>query len=235
MRATTARLWLLGALSIACACGGDDDADDGVGGAGNGSPASTGAGGAGPGAGRGSGAGTGGDSMAGAGDAGSSDAGAGGADAEPPVDPDAICTAGGACEEVVELAPAQHVEGDIDYGALPPAGGPHNGCWGDFGVHDEPFAPENWVHNLEHGAVVLLHDCPDGCDAELTALEGFVAERSWAILTAYADMETRFAVVAWGYRLMSDELDLDAFADFYDAHADQAPESVPSGKPGGCP
>jgi hypothetical protein len=102
-------------------------------------------------------------------------------------------------------------------------------------VHDAPLAPERFVHNLEHGAVVLLYACPDGCAEELEALEGFVEERPWAILTEYGSMPTRFAILAWGYRLMSDELDLAAFGAFYDAHADRAPESVPSGKPAGCP
>ena len=146
-----------------------------------------------------------------------------------------VCLGDGSCEEVVKLEVAQHREGDIDYGDLPPAGGPHNPCWGDFGVHDEAFAEENWVHNLEHGAVVFLHDCPDGCADEQAALEGFVAGHHWAILTSYDGLDSRFAALAWGYRLMTDELDLDAFAAFYDAHADRAPESVPSGKPAGCP
>jgi len=146
-----------------------------------------------------------------------------------------ICTREGSCEERVELAVAQHIEGDLDYGELPPAGGPHNPCWGDFGVHDEAFAPENWVHNLEHGGVVFLYECPDGCSDEQAALEDFVDAHAWAILTGFDGLGTRFAALAWGYRLMTDELDLDAFAAFYDAHADQAPESVPSGKPPGCP
>lgn len=146
-----------------------------------------------------------------------------------------ICTRDGACEESVELEVAQHLEGDLLYGELPPAGGPHDPCWGDFGVHDEAFTPESWVHNIEHGAVVFLHDCPDGCADDRAALEAFVEQRSWAILTGYDGLDARFAALAWGYRLMTDELDLDAFAAFYDAHADQAPESVPSGKPAGCP
>jgi hypothetical protein len=161
------------------------------------------------------------------------DAGAGSGGSGSPND-DGICTSDGACEEVVQLEPAQHIEGDIEYGELPPAGGPHNPCWDDYGVHDELLPPENWVHNLEHGGVVYLYDCPDGCDAEVSMLEDFVGERPRAILTRFDGLTTRFAVVAWGYRLMTDELDLDAFRAFYDAHADRAPESVSSGKPAGC-
>jgi hypothetical protein len=238
-------------LVVACGDGGEDAEGlaGGEGGAGRG--AGSGAGGAGTSASAGRGgqgddaAGAGASSGSGRGDDAGTDAGldagaatdgsTSGGSAAPPVDDGSICTRDGACEQEVELAAAQHIEGDIDYGELPPAGGPHNGCWGNFGVHDEPFAPENWVHNLEHGAVVFLHDCPLGCDAELAELEGLAAGRTWAIVTAYPGLDIRFAVVAWGYRLMSDDLDLDAFAAFYDAHADQAPESVTSGKPAGCP
>ena len=252
------RVWLLVALSLAVACGGDDGADSSAGGAGgtgsddsgagrgaagtggrgstvSGTAGRSGAGGAEPGASGQSGAEDAGRDIGQGGQGGEDASGsdAGGSEA-PPFD-GAICTSDGVCEQEVELAPAQHVEGDIDYGDLPPAGGPHNPCWGDYGIHDDAFAPENWVHNLEHGAVVVLYDCPDGCSDELTQLEGFVDERSWGILAAYEDMDTRFALVAWGYRLMTDELDLEAFAAFYDAHANQAPESVSSGKPSGCP
>jgi hypothetical protein len=146
-----------------------------------------------------------------------------------------ICTADGACDQRVEVGPPNHVEGNIDYNDVPPAGGSHNSCWGRFGVHDEPLPAENWVHNLEHGAVVYLYDCPDGCDEDVAALEALVEDRPFALLTEYGALSTRFAVVAWGYRLESEDVDPDAFAAFYDAHADQALESTTSPPPSGCP
>jgi len=146
-----------------------------------------------------------------------------------------VCTADGACEQQVEVGPPNHVQGNINYTDPPPAGGPHNPCWGDFGVHEEALPAENWVHNLEHGAVVYLYDCPEGCAEDVETLSALVEERPFALLTAYGALSTRFAVVAWGYRLESEDVDAEAFAAFYDAHADQALESTTAGAPSGCP
>ena len=146
-----------------------------------------------------------------------------------------ICTADGDCEEALEVGPPEHQQGTIDYPDRPPAGGAHNPCWADFGVHDDELPAENWVHNLEHGAVVYLHDCPDGCADELDALRELVEARPYALLTPYPGLPTRFAAVAWGYRLQSDKLDRKGFAAFYEAHYDRAGESSTSGAPAGCP
>jgi hypothetical protein len=135
----------------------------------------------------------------------------------------------------VKVGEPQHFEGNINYADKPPAGGPHNPCWASYGVHDDPVPAESWVHNLEHGAVVYLYNCPDGCDDDIAALSEFVRDgRPRALLTPYADMEHRFAVVSWGERLQTDVLDLDAFAKFYAEHQDHGLESISSGPPGGC-
>jgi Protein of unknown function (DUF3105) len=147
----------------------------------------------------------------------------------------AICTRCDACEESVSIDSAAHVVGPVHYPSRPPAGGDHNACWTQFGVLEEPSAAERWVHTLEHGAVAVLYDCPSGCADEVADLAAFARDRSWALVTSYPDMPTRFAIVAWGHRLKSDCLDLAAFADFYDAHANRAPESISSGPPEGCP
>jgi hypothetical protein len=170
------------------------------------------------------------------GDDGGDDAAAGrGGDASREDGGRGICTAGGDCEERVAIDPPSHVQGEIDYADEPPAGGFHNPCWTRFGEHEQAARPENWVHNLEHGAVVYLHDCPDGCADELATLRALIDDRPFALLTPYPGLPARFAVVAWGYRLQSDELDREAFEAFYDAHVDQAPESTTSPPPSGCP
>jgi hypothetical protein len=118
----------------------------------------------------------------------------------------------------------QHVLGDIKYANPPPVGGNHNPCWTTWGVHAEEVADERWVHNLEHGGIVLLYNCKDGCDAEVKQLEALMKTRSYSVLTPYSLMPKRFAIVAWEHRLVSDCLDLDAFKAFYDAHVGQGPE-----------
>ena len=150
-------------------------------------------------------------------------------------EPTAICTATGDCEQIVAITSAMHVDAPIDYPDPPPAGGPHNGCWSAWGVHKTPVADENWVHNLEHGGVVLLYHCTPACADQVKSLGAFVDKHNLTLLTEYPDMKSRFAFVAWGFRLQSDALDLDALLAFYTAHVDQAPESISSGPPSGCP
>ena len=143
-----------------------------------------------------------------------------------------LCTHDGDCEEYLPVASAFHQDGTIHYPDPPPAGGDHNPCWASFGVHDDPVPAENWVHNLEHGAVVFLYQC--ACTEDVAMLESFVKAHRLTLLTAYGAMHKRFAVVAWGYRLQTDTLDLPAFEAFYAAHVDQAPESIASNPPASC-
>jgi hypothetical protein len=141
---------------------------------------------------------------------------------------------GGDCE-LQELAYDQryHATGGVDYVDVPPAGGPHDPCWADFGVHAEPLADERWVHNLEHGAVVLLHDCAT-CDDDVAALEAFAAGHEWALSTPYPALDAPFALVAWEVRATMGCWDPEFTAAFYDEHRDRAPESVLAGTPASC-
>jgi hypothetical protein len=161
--------------------------------------------------------------------------------AQEPVDagsmtPAPICAqCDGSCEEAIVLDDPWHLPEPIDYDDPPPAGGPHAQCWGAYGVYrDTPLPASRWVHNLEHGAVVFLYHCPEGCEAEVASLETLVSMRQRTILTPYPDMAPGFAAVAWGRRLVAGCLDVEALAAFYTAYFDQAPESVAGGPPSGC-
>jgi hypothetical protein len=45
----------------------------------------------------------------------------------------------------------------VTYRHDPPLSGPHYGAWVASGIYDEPVDPRGWVHNLEHGWMVVLH------------------------------------------------------------------------------
>src|SRR5262245_37498434 len=62
--------------------------------------------------------------------------------------PPELCTTCDACEEELPVTSANHITGPIDYEDVPPAGGNHNPCWANWGVHAEVLPAENWVHNL---------------------------------------------------------------------------------------
>lgn len=146
-----------------------------------------------------------------------------------------LCSSDGNCEQQLELAPAVHLADPIDYADKPPAGGPHNNCWARWVEHTQPVADEIWVHNLEHGGIVLLYNCTEACSSELDQLRSFASSHARTLLTPYAEMTHRFAAVAWGYRLQMDALDTAALERFYTAHLDHGPESLPNPPPTGCP
>jgi hypothetical protein len=153
-----------------------------------------------------------------------------------------------ACEEscveeaVPPAAESPHVTGGVDYPDPPPTSGEHDPCWAPWGVHDDELPDERWVHNLEHGGVVLLYNCdggssagPDGCADEVAELAASVEARGqFGILTPYSLLPARFAAVAWGHRYVTDCFDPDALSSFWDSHVNQAPESVTADPGASC-
>ena len=126
---------------------------------------------------------------------------------------------------------------EIDYDSVPPAAGDHYGAWASWGEQDD-LDPRFWVHNLEHGGIVFLHDCPDGCAEIVDASRAFAGGRAaddggdfrW-ILTSYSGMNHALAVVAWEWIYEADCWSTEEVQAFVEAHYRQAPEDV--GRPGG--
>ena len=141
--------------------------------------------------------------------------------------------------QTVATLPADHVpEGTpVEYNSRPPTSGPHYSAWHpSYGLVSQTIDPRTWVHNLEHGAVVLLYNCPDACPdlvEQLRELHGSLPRGRNAktgvprmLVVPYADMDRKIAVTAWGYLLEMDEFDRDAITRFYDARIDRGPECV---------
>ena len=125
----------------------------------------------------------------------------------------------------------QHVEEqDLVWDTNPPQSGPHLAQWEQTGgEHQDPVPRGNWVHNLEHGWIVLLHNCPGGCDTELQVLRDVVAQRPEARVLLTPDPELdppRFAAVSWTWVYETDAPDLATLLCFVDQHEGQAPEDV---------
>lgn len=149
----------------------------------------------------------------------------------------------------------EHVEGDVVYPDPPPTGGVHNVCWASWGVHDTDPGDEYWVHNEEHGGVILAYqpaDCPassgatrsiadEGCSGEVTDLEGLLRVASdpasdaqqW-IITPYEQLPVRWAAVSWGHRRMLGCFDVEALVEFYQHHVGLGADDDPSGPPDSC-
>ncbi len=123
----------------------------------------------------------------------------------------------------------------ITYRSRPPSSGPHFSAWyPTYGLVEQEVPPGNWVHNLEHGAIVLLYNCPNGCPELVQEIRDFIptlprgrnARRGIPRMLAvpYNDIDTRLAVVAWGYVLDLNEFDRDQIRRFYEARIDRGPE-----------
>jgi hypothetical protein len=123
----------------------------------------------------------------------------------------------------------------IAYPTRPPIGGPHYNAWyPSYGVVEQPIPPGYWVHNLEHGAVVLLYRCPQGCPELVGQVKELYAglplgsnARGGAprlLAMPYSDMDHTIAVIAWGHLLELDRLDREQIVAFYETYLDRGPE-----------
>jgi hypothetical protein len=149
------------------------------------------------------------------------------------------CTAcaGDCLEETFSVTDNHHTTDAVDYGTEPPVGGPHNPCWVPWTVYDHEVQTERWVHNLEHGGLAFLYNCPEGCADEVGTLDAYVRAlpQGTAVMLPYAEMDARFAAVSWGARITLDCMDTDALQAFYDAHHNHSPETLTADPPASCP
>jgi Protein of unknown function (DUF3105) len=134
---------------------------------------------------------------------------------------------------------AQHVPicSPQQYPTNPPAFGDHYPSWAKYQVWSTPVPAPFWVHNLEHGGVVVTYNCADGCAADVAALTSFLAARpkdptcsdavrNRFLVTPNAALTKRFAVSAWGVTLTSNCFDLAALGAFIDANYAKGPENL---------
>ena len=145
--------------------------------------------------------------------------------------------------QVVPSEGQQHVQAgtQVTYQHQPPTSGSHYSqaglapvAWQTIGT----LQPEVWVHNLEHGGIVVLYNCPTGCDNLQKQLTTYVnsivpAEPQYGeykiILSPYSQgMGThKVALLAWGRIEFLDGYDQAKITQFYEARVDQGPERIP--------
>jgi len=125
------------------------------------------------------------------------------------------------------LAPGETFDG---YNSNPPTSGPHDPQPVEWGVYDSPIPKEKLVHNLEHGGMLILYNCPGGCPELVQQLQQFgeryVTGGQKVVVAPYPGMDSRLALVAWTYLDTFDELDPARVAQFIEADlGSKAPES----------
>lgn len=129
---------------------------------------------------------------------------------------------------------------------------PTSGCHYSLGTGVAPMSPgvyppsvapkvtpEYWIHNLEHGYVVVSYNCPTGCDADLQALNAWYKTLPsdagggvpYAKFLAVPDPQQKdtWDVESWDWFLsIGPTLNLDLVKKFYANHTNQAPEGAAS-------
>jgi hypothetical protein len=157
------------------------------------------------------------------------------------------------------------------YTYCPPASGFHVNAAGlgpiqpRFYGPDDATEPQGWIHNLEHGGLVLLYSCAGGCpdDATLQKLSDFVSPATFPTspvckvpagvvgptVARFDDMKTRFAAVLWDRVLLIDTFDTAQIFTFFQQFGDTtepekpvqcsqvspSPSAEPSVAPSGSP
>jgi hypothetical protein len=127
------------------------------------------------------------------------------------------------------------------YPVCPPASGKHLNKKG-FGPlqpkvygPDDQSAPTGWVHNLEHGGLVLLYSCTKGaCDGAsietlkqfsagfpASAICGIPAGDVGPVVAKFDDMPTRYAALVWDRAYYFDTLEAQKVYDYYLAYGEK--------------
>lgn len=156
-----------------------------------------------------------------------------------------------ACPIVIDSPPvldSPHVAIDtpVTYNSNPPSSGPHYPIWAAFQEYTQPVDRRYYVHDLEHGAVVLLYNCNAGtdagpapsCEASVAALRAAIAAlpndplctgggpRVRAVLAPDPGLDVPIAVAAWGWTYRATCIDPASLTDFVKAHYGQGTEAL---------
>lgn len=122
----------------------------------------------------------------------------------------------------------------VKYGHYPPTSGPHWPTPAPWGDYEQEIPPEIWVHNLEHGGVVILYRCDTPCPDLVRSLREAYAtfpESKWGhvklLIAPARKLKSRLAILAWTWIDEMESFDRERLVNFYRAHLDRAPEDVP--------
>ena len=98
-----------------------------------------------------------------------------------------------------------------------------------------------WVHDLEHGAVVITYNCPGGCAAEVAQAQALIdsvidsacvastGTKRRIVMTPDPDLDVRWAASSWGWTLRASCFEPAVFQQFITEHYNHSPEDECSG------
>ena len=123
----------------------------------------------------------------------------------------------------------------LTYNHYPPSSGRHYDTPAPLGFYDEPVAEGYWLHSMEHGDVVVLYNCPDGCPDMKAHLKTLISKApirrcqtpKLLVMPYSTGMTTPITMIAWGKQLDLADYDEEAIFNFYKRYEDQGPEVLP--------
>ncbi|MES2209239.1 MAG: DUF3105 domain-containing protein [Chloroflexota bacterium] len=131
----------------------------------------------------------------------------------------------------------------VRYALCPPASGNHYNASGEGPIRPGVYGPEDqatpqgWIHNLEHGGLVLLYRCAEGdtacTDSGQAALKQYNASfpdsplcqtprgAVGPVVARFDQMNWPYAALLWGLVLPLDSLDIDQVNAFFAQQGDR--------------
>ncbi len=125
------------------------------------------------------------------------------------------------------------------YASCPPASGNHYAPPGGpltarYYGPDDATIPQGWIHNLEHGGLVILYSCDKGAcdDATQAALQDLFKNfpdspvcniprgNVGPVIARFEEMKTPIAALLWGRVLFQDKLDTAQILEFFRTEAE---------------
>lgn len=128
----------------------------------------------------------------------------------------------------VPIQDTEHTNSESDlqsYNSPVPTSGPHYSDWErKWGFQPKPLSPGAYVHNMEHGGVIVLFR-PDTDEETLKKIESFA--KKFKVLATESDIiPSPIAIASWGWYQLFDKFDKEGLNAFYKAHLNKAPENV---------
>jgi hypothetical protein len=125
----------------------------------------------------------------------------------------------------------------LTFDSNPPNSGTHYPLWGRYGTHQQPLERGYYVHNLEHGAVVLLYKCAGACPEITTGLQEvldsrpvdsacFANVKNRMILTPDPLLDVPVAAAAWRNIYRAGCVDPPSLKAFIQEHYGKGPEDT---------
>lgn len=131
---------------------------------------------------------------------------------------------------------------EVEYSTNPPASGDHWPIWAAFGHYEQPVPREMLLHDLEHGAIVMAHDCEGECPEVLAAFDQVIDDfgvdticvagmspplvESRFVVTPDPELDAPIALSAWRATYVATCIDPPSLAEFVEAHYGAGPENL---------